>query len=138
MVSLPLVFVYDTFCILYSVSLTLVFVFGFSSVCIWLLFLSYLYLVSFPCKTISRYVICDRDVPRHIPLFACLTFLFSYLSPLSPTPLFIFFLLVTQYKSKKEAKIRYVYNQVPHLTQDTNGKVTNSQLDITNDGQEVR
>ena len=91
MVSLPLVFVYDTFCILYSVSLTLVFVFGFSSVCIRLLFLSYLYLVSFPCKTISRYVICDRDVPRHIPLFACLTFLFSYLSPLSPTPLFIFF-----------------------------------------------
>ena len=24
------------------------------------------------------------------------------------------------------------YNQVPHLTQDTNGKVTNSQLDTTN------
>ena len=29
------------------------------------------------------------------------------------------------------------YNQVPHLTQDTNGKVTNSQLDITNESQEV-
>ena len=29
------------------------------------------------------------------------------------------------------------YNQVPHLTQDTNGKVTNSQLDTTNEGQEV-
>ena len=28
-------------------------------------------------------------------------------------------------------------NQVPHLTQDTNGKVTNSQLDTTNEGQEV-
>ena len=27
----------------------------------------------------------------------------------------------------KGAKIRYRYNQVPHLTQDTNGKVTNSQ-----------
>ena len=26
--------------------------------------------------------------------------------------------------SKKEAKIRNQYNQVPHLTQDTNGKVT--------------
>ena len=30
-------------------------------------------------------------------------------------------------KSKKVAKIRNRYNQVPHLTQDTNGKVTNSQ-----------
>ena len=30
----------------------------------------------------------------------------------------------------KRAKIRNRYNQVPHLTQDTNGKVTNSQLDI--------
>ena len=28
-------------------------------------------------------------------------------------------------------------NQVPHLTQDTNGKVTNSQLDATNESQEV-
>ena len=27
----------------------------------------------------------------------------------------------------KGAKIRNRYNQVPHLTQDTNGKVTNSQ-----------
>ena len=33
--------------------------------------------------------------------------------------------------------IRNRYNQVPHLTQDTNGKVTNSQLDITNESQEV-
>ena len=29
------------------------------------------------------------------------------------------------------------YNQVPHLTQDTNGKVTNSQLDSTDESQEV-
>ena len=29
----------------------------------------------------------------------------------------------------KDAKIRNRYNQVPHLTQDTNGKVTNSKLD---------
>ena len=29
------------------------------------------------------------------------------------------------------------YNQVPHLTQNTNGKVTNSQLDTTNESQEV-
>ena len=30
-------------------------------------------------------------------------------------------------KVSKDAKIRNRYNQVPHLTQDTNGKVTNSQ-----------
>ena len=37
----------------------------------------------------------------------------------------------------KSAKIRNRYNQVPHLTQDTNGKVTNSQLDTANENQEV-
>ena len=37
----------------------------------------------------------------------------------------------------KGAKTRNRYNQVPHLTQDTNGKVTNSQLDTTNESQEV-
>ena len=37
----------------------------------------------------------------------------------------------------KGAKIRNRYNQVPHLTQDTNGKVTNLQLDETNESQEV-
>ena len=35
------------------------------------------------------------------------------------------------------AKIRSRYNQVPHPTQNTNGKVTNSQLDTTNESQEV-
>ena len=34
-------------------------------------------------------------------------------------------------KVSKGAKIRNRYNQVPHPTQDTNGKVTNSQLDTT-------
>ena len=38
----------------------------------------------------------------------------------------------------KGAKIRNRYNQVPHLTQDTNGKVTKSQLYTTNESQEVR
>ena len=33
----------------------------------------------------------------------------------------------TDGQSNKVAKIRNRYNQVPHLTQDTNGKVTNSQ-----------
>ena len=40
-------------------------------------------------------------------------------------------------KVSKGAKIRNLYNQVPHLTKDTNGKVTNSQLDTTNESQEV-
>ena len=39
-------------------------------------------------------------------------------------------------KVSKGAKIRNRYNQVPHLTQDTNGKVTNLQLDTTNESQE--
>ena len=40
-------------------------------------------------------------------------------------------------KVRKRAEIRNRYNQAPHLTQDTNGKETTSQLDITNDSQEV-
>ena len=40
-------------------------------------------------------------------------------------------------KVKKRAKIRNRYIQAPHLTQDTNGKVTTSQLDITNKSQEI-
>ena len=41
-------------------------------------------------------------------------------------------------KVRKRAKIRNRYNQVPHLTRDTNGKVTQSQIDITNESQEIR
>ena len=40
-------------------------------------------------------------------------------------------------KVGKRAKIRNRYNQAPHLTQDTNGKATTSQLDITNESKEV-
>ena len=40
-------------------------------------------------------------------------------------------------QERKRTKIRNRYNQAPHLTQDTNGKVTTSQLDITNESQEV-
>ena len=40
-------------------------------------------------------------------------------------------------KVRKGAKIRSQYNKVPHPTQDTNGKVTNSQLDTTNESQNV-
>ena len=41
------------------------------------------------------------------------------------------------WNSELSAKIRNRYNQVPHPTQDTNGKVTNSQLDTINKSQEV-
>ena len=41
------------------------------------------------------------------------------------------------YIVSKGAKIRNRYNKIPHLTQDTNGKETNSQLDTTNESQEV-
>ena len=40
-------------------------------------------------------------------------------------------------KVNKGAKIRNRYNQVPNLTQDTNGKVTSSQLDTTNESQAI-
>ena len=40
-------------------------------------------------------------------------------------------------KVSKGAKIRNRYNQVSHLTQDTNENVTNSQLDTTNESPEV-
>ena len=42
---------------------------------------------------------------------------------------------VINVKVSKGAKIRNRYNQVPHLTQDTNGKVTNSQLDTSYESQ---
>ena len=40
-------------------------------------------------------------------------------------------------KGSKGAKVRNRYNQVPHLIQGTNGKVTNSQLDTTNESKET-
>ena len=46
-------------------------------------------------------------------------------------------MMLAYHKVSKGVKIRNRYNQVPHLTQDTNGKVTNSQLDTTNESQEV-
>ena len=41
-----------------------------------------------------------------------------------------------QFKVSKGAKIRNRYNQIPHLTQDTKGNVTKSQLDTTNEHQQ--
>ena len=40
-------------------------------------------------------------------------------------------------KVRKRAKIKNRYNQAPHLTMNINGKVTTSQLDFTNESQEV-
>ena len=42
-----------------------------------------------------------------------------------------------EFRVRKRSKFRNRYNQAPHLTQDTNAKVTTSQLDITNKSQEV-
>ena len=44
---------------------------------------------------------------------------------------------LVEVKVSKGAKIRIRYSQAPHLTQDTNVKVTNSLLDTTNESQEV-
>ena len=38
---------------------------------------------------------------------------------------------------RKRAEILNWFNKVPHQIQDTNGKATTSQLDITNESQEV-
>ena len=40
-------------------------------------------------------------------------------------------------EGRKRANVRNRYNSAPHLTQDTNGKVKTSLLDITNENQEV-
>ena len=48
-----------------------------------------------------------------------------------------FLVLMFFIKVCKGAKISNRYNQVPHLAQDTNGKVTNSQLITTNESQKV-
>ena len=45
--------------------------------------------------------------------------------------------MFTGHKVSKGAKIRNRYNHVPHLPQDSNGKMTNSLLDTTNESQEV-
>ena len=49
----------------------------------------------------------------------------------------LFLCYINAMEVSKGAKITNRYNQVPHLTQDTNVKVTNSQLDTTNESQEV-
>ena len=47
-----------------------------------------------------------------------------------------FVLVFFSFKVRKRAKIMNRYNQALHRTQDTNVKVTTSQVDITNESQE--
>ena len=74
-------------------------------------------------------LVCDDHF--HFVTFAC-GFLGQvwYLIVLIPGASFI-----KSFKVSKDAKIRN--HTVPHSTQDTNGKVTNSQLYTTNESQEV-
>ena len=53
--------------------------------------------------------------------------------------LFLIYCLLVSLKHRvsQRTTIGNRYNKVPHLTQDTNGKVTNSQLYTTNESQEV-
>ena len=54
-------------------------------------------------------------------------------SSINKNPEYCYFLFYVS----KGGRIRNRYNQVPHLTQNTNGKATHSQLDTTNVNQEV-
>ena len=81
------------------------------------------------------------DQPAHLRSLISafvIRFLESMISILTTSEIFIS--LDTRFsenmKVSKGAKIRNRHNPVPHLTQDTNGKVTNSQLDTTNESQE--
>ena len=78
------------------------------------------------CHDVFQYCFNTRRLCRHLFLqvMLSLTVIFK----------------VTQHeysKVRKTATIRNRYDHVPHLTQYTNGKVTHSQLDITNESQEV-
>ena len=73
----------------------------------------------------------------------CIDFRFIKLKPLQEflsaeyqSYQFLISIFEKRNKVRKRAKIRNIYNQAPHLTQDTNGKVTTSQQDITNESQE--
>ena len=77
-------------------------------------------------------------VPSYLSLFCyALLCVYSSFSTILKRKRKLAALLLLSYRLSKGAKIRNRYNQVPHLTQDTNGKVTNSQLDTTNESQEA-
>ena len=83
-----------------------------------------------PCSLNSVFSLSPRVV-----LFQDLVYRYSYSIYLTTQCIFIY---NGNLKVSKGAKIRNRYNQVPHLTQETNGKVTTSQLDTTNGSQEVK
>ena len=75
-------------------------------------------------------LVCDDNF--HFVTFACgILGQVWYLIVLIPGASFI-----KAFKVSEDAKIWNRYNQLPHLTQDTNWKVTNSQLYTTNESQE--
>ena len=67
----------------------------------------------------------------------CMYWLNSSMFYLCTNVLNMFCHFYTFVKVSKGTKIKNRYNQVSHLTQDTNGKVTNSQLETTNESPEV-
>ena len=85
----------------------------------------------FLCFIIVFYLIGCCPVMRHVIclyvecLFLCFIIVF-YLIGCSPVMRHVI-------NVRNRAKISNQYNQAPHLTQDTNGKVRTSQLDITNE-----
>ena len=83
---------------------------------------------------------CFKAILKSERVKTCLCLLFKFRFLRLPRDLLWHFLVSKRekyIKVSKSTKIRNRYNQVPHLTQDTNGKVRNSQLDTTNESQEV-
>ena len=56
---------------------------------------------------------------------------------MTQTKLFYPEIYIQHNQIRNGAKIRNRYNQISHLTQDINGKVTNSKLDIPKDSHDV-
>ena len=88
---------------------------------------------NFGCYSLSG--TCHRALETHV----LLRFLWSifYKWPVINFTLRTLEKVVHKIQVSNGRKFRSRYNQVPHLTLDTNGKVTNSQIDTTNESQEV-
>ena len=93
------------------------------------------------CVVLSCLFLVALWLPARKGLTSWLSYLFCFVTfqnvSLSTLDLRARFVPLNLFKVSKGAKIRNQYNQVPHLTQDTNWKVTNSQLYTTNESQEV-
>ena len=87
---------------------------------------------------VDRHICCNKDKNNHV----CGGFLALTITELGPEEHTGSGSVIDvpgdkKLKVSKGEKIRNRYNQVPHLTQDTYGKVTNSQFYATNESQEV-